>query len=94
MHLATFTVCSYSFITCDGVPFLTAVINFFTKCQQHNVSFTDQCEKQSKFRKRLEAKPSVFIDLLLMKHIVRFREKRRAVLFKWGMNLVKLFTDL
>jgi len=51
VRLATYTLCSYNFITCDGVPFLTTVINFFTKWQQFYVSFTDHCEKQSKFLK-------------------------------------------
>jgi hypothetical protein len=49
----------------DGASFLTAVINFFTECQHFNASFTDQCEKLSKFQKCLEAKSSLFTDLLL-----------------------------
>lgn len=59
----------------DGVSFLTAVINFFTKCPQFNASFSDHCEKQSEFQKCLEAKSLLFTDLLLMRNIIRFREK-------------------
>jgi hypothetical protein len=80
----------------DGVPFLTAGelnIYLFTKCQQFNGSFIDHCEKQSKFQEYLEAKSKLFTDLLLMKHIIRSREKR-AMLFNWRMNLLKLLLVL
>jgi len=52
-----------------------AVINFFTKCPQFNASFSDHCKKQSEYQKCLDAKSSLFTDLLLMRNTMRCREK-------------------